>query len=59
MDTVDQGCIENDRSREKGGIIMKMLLRVFVLVTVFMVVGVGAMAAELLFAYRATTYGWI
>lgn len=34
---------------------MKTLLRVFVLVTAFMVVGSGAMAAELLFAYRATT----
>jgi hypothetical protein len=34
---------------------MKTLLRVMVLVTVFMVVGAGAMAAEFLFAYRATT----
>jgi hypothetical protein len=55
METVDQGCIEDDRLREKGGITMKTLLRVFVLVTAFMVVGSGAMAAELLFAYRATT----
>ena len=54
MDTVDQRCIEDDRSREKGGITMKTLLRVFVLVTAFMVAGSGAMAAELLFAYKAT-----
>jgi hypothetical protein len=39
---------------KKGEITMKTLLRVFVLVTAFMVVGSGALAAELLFAYKAT-----